>query len=280
MKKYFAIMLLSVSTLAGWASAVAFPTSTGASGTFSIAQQTQVPGDTLKPGTFSIQVLDHLADRMVVRVDDAAGKQHAVFLAISSPGLAGASSSGALNWKSALNGLPALRGFAFPSGYTVEFVYPKAQAAGLAKANADRVIAIDPDSEGRPALQKMSSEDMQMITLWMLSLTSVGPQAKTPAILAQRYESHTASPVQTASTAPAPPVQDISGPVAPAPPTQVAESKKPNIQSVRPSSHPRTSITTLPHTASNLPLVILVGLLALFGVGLIRVRLALLSSGR
>ena len=281
MKKTLSIILLSVFALATGALAMAAPV---LKATFSISKRTQVPGDTLRPGTFSIQILDHLTDRMVVRVEDATGRQQALFLAIPHPGLAGANTSGALTWKADLDGIAALRGFAFPSGYTVEFVYPKTQAAGLAKVNADRVVAIDPDSEGRPALRKMSSEDMQMITLWMLSLTTVGPQSKTPAILAERYESHAPAAVQMASTTPAEPTQGSSRTVASPPPAQVAKLVKPDVASGRAISpkpvNRRPAISSLPHTASNLPLVLLIGLLSLFGVGLVRARLGALSTGR
>ena len=35
---------------------------------FDVSDKTEVPGHTLKPGSYSITVVDHLADRMVLRV--------------------------------------------------------------------------------------------------------------------------------------------------------------------------------------------------------------------
>ena len=119
----------------------------------------------------------------------ASGKTHVIFLAVPNTALSGQSApGGAIAWKTDLKGSPALRGFKFPSGYTVEFVYPKAEAAALAKSNQGNVLAVDPDSEGKPELRKMSSEDMQMVHLWMLSLIKTGADNKTPAIEARAYQ--------------------------------------------------------------------------------------------
>ena len=251
---------------------MALPAQSATPSTFSIAKKTQIPGDALKPGTYSIQILDHLSDRMVVRVESPEGKQHTVFLAVPSSGKGITSSSGAVIWKSDVNGLAAMRGFAFPTGYTVEFVYPKAVAAELAKANTDRVIAIDPQSEGRPALHKMSPEDLQMVNLWLLSLTTVGPGDKTPAILAERYQARTTEQTFTASATPA---RELSStPVVGT--TEVAELAKPQVgfaQAARvptPKRHP--AIAALPHTGSSLPLIVLAGLFALATAAAIRLR--------
>ena len=222
-----------------------------------IDKRTQIPSQTLKPGKYSIQILDHLNDRMIIRVEDASGKTHTVFLAVPGAGTATSGTSGPIVWKSDLNGAPAMRGFKFPSGYTVEFVYPKAEAAALAKANDDKVIAVDPDSEGRPRLQSMSTEDLQMIHLWMLSLTTASPNDKTPAILAQAYQAPTridrspASSSLVASIAP------------PSSSTTLAKADLPSQPESHVASRKHPAIAALPHTASSLPLIELVGVLTL-----------------
>ena len=235
--------------------------------TVTFAKATQIPGETLKPGTYSVRVLDHLTDRMIVRVDDSTGKTHTVFLAVPGPALSSGDPSGPINWRTKLNGVAALRGFKFPSGYTVEFVYPKAEAAVLAKANEGKVLAVDPDSEGRPTLPRMSSEDLQMVHLWMLSLTTASPDGKTPAILAQAYQPPVQSqPVQVASNSLPEPL------TAPVPRHEVkSQTAMPELVTATPKKH--ALITSLPHTASSIPSVVLAALVALFAAILIRMRL-------
>ena len=247
----------------GLATARALPPAspdTSSASTVTLPTRTQIPGETLKPGKYSIQVLDHLSDRMIVRMEDASGKTHVIFLAVPNTALSGQSApGGAIAWKTDLKGSSALRGFKFPSGYTVEFVYPKAEAAALAKSNQGNVLAVDPDSEGKPELRKMSSEDMQMVHLWMLSLTKTGADNKTPAIEAQAYQ-----------------------PPAPPQPVQVAANSAPASLSGGASTHasttaaaPRTAprrhpvIAVLPHTASSLPLLGLAAMLSLLAATLL-----------
>ncbi len=245
----------------------ATPIDTANTSTVTFAKATQIPGETLKPGTYSVKVLDHLTDRMIVRIEDSTGKIHTVFLAVPGPALSSGATTGPIIWHTKLNGAAALRGFKFPSGYTVEFVYPKAEAAVLAKANEGKVLAVDPDSEGRPTLPHMNSEDLQMVHLWMLSLTTASPDGKTPAILAQAYQ----PPAQSQS------VQVASNSI-PDPPRisaqrRVAESRTttPAPASSAPRKHP--AMAALPHTASSLPMLVLAAFAALFAAMLIRMRL-------
>jgi len=91
------------------------------------------------------------------------------------------------------------------------------------------VPAVDPASEGKVADSTLSQDDMQLLTLWLLSLEQVGPSdaanAK-PGIKAERY-------------------------------TQVASVQKPVIKA-------------LPHTASRVPLVWLVGFCSLIAAIMLR----------
>ena len=85
----------------------------------------------------------------------------------------------------------------------VEFVYPKAEAVAIAKSNQSKVPAIDPASEGKVADKSLSKDDMEVVTLWLLSSTTVGPNDTTPAIKAEKYQ-------QVASNEPPPqPAQQV-----------------------------------------------------------------------
>lgn len=194
---------------------------------FTVSQQTMIPGSTLQPGTYSIRVLDHLQDRYIVRVDGTSGSTHSTFIGVQDPQLKSVASTGVVPWNSAPEGSSAIRGYSFGiSAPSLEFVYPKADAVALAKLNDSKVPAIDPASEGRPAeLSGLSKDDMEIVSLWMLSATRVGPNDNAPSIKAEKYQ-------QVASVRPVRPV-----------------------------------INQLPHTASELPLLLLTGLLSLTGAG-------------
>lgn len=236
----------------------------GSSSKFTVDRKTQIPGDTLKPGAYSIQVVDEIADRMIVRIDNPANNDHALFLAVASRGIGG-TTPGAVTWASSTNGMPALRGFTFSTGATVEFVYPKAEAAALAKINTAPVVAVDPESEGRAKLKSLSQDDMKVVNLWVLSLTTAGPDSKTPALVAQRYQD-TKGASQPAMATTSQPTQ----------PTQIAKLEQPLSQDEAPPAGPvaakrRHVVSVLPHTASMLPMIFLCGVISL--VLALRVRM-------
>jgi LPXTG-motif cell wall-anchored protein len=176
-----------------------------------LQDDTETPDGTLKPGTYSIRIADHLVDRMIVEIHSDLGGVDKKFLAVPAKNLAGSLSIGPViaNGK---KGKAAIRGFSFSKDNVVEFVYPKKDAVALAKANGVTILAIDPDSEGMPAAPGMP--------------TPVGPGNAKAGIQAARYEAPASSTTQHAE--------------------------------VRPPVLPR-----LPKTASELPLLGLVGLCSL-----------------
>jgi len=155
---------------------------------FSVSTETQVPGEILQPGSYSIRILDHLSDRLIVRIDNVKGANHPTFIGLPNPSLGKADRSGVIRWESGPSGTSAARGFHFPNGTDIEFVYPKAEAVALAKLNSSGVPAIDPASEGRVVNNGLSKDDMEVVTLWTLSSTKVGPDDAAPAIKAVRYQ--------------------------------------------------------------------------------------------
>lgn len=186
---------------------------------FTLSEKTLVPGSTLSPGSYSIQVLDQLKDRYIVRIDATQGGSNATFIGIKPKGTLGALKHGAVSWGSGPDGESALRGFSFGGSKAIEFVYPKNDAVALAKANGKPVAAVDPESEGHsPQLSGLSQEDMQLITLWVLTPTHVGPG------------------IQAAKL------------------SQVASAEPP--------------VKSLPHTASDTPLVFICAMLSLAGAAM------------
>ena len=229
---------------------------TSSSASLQLSQKTEAPGVALTPGSYTVRIADRLNDRMIVQVARSGGGNVSTLLAYPNPALANGG-NGPVLFASGLNGKPTLRGFSFSGGPAIEFVYPKKDAVTLAKANDVKVMAVDPASEGRPKLPQLTASDMNEVTLWMLTPTAVQPGAA-PGIQAARYQpppSSAGSVSGTTETAAAPqPYRDAS-PATPAqPPVQVARIARPHI---------RPAVKQLPHTASNLPLIALTGLLSL-----------------
>jgi len=200
---------------------------------FRIDHQTEIPGDTLKPGSYTISVVDHLQDRAVVRIAGPNAKSP-LFLGLPNSGLT-SSGSGPIAWDHDVEGKAALRGFSFPDGSTLEFVYPKTEAVAIAKANGNHVVAVDPQSEGKLDVPQMTKDDRQMVTLWVLTPTPVTGTDSGPGISAARYQ-----------------------------PASSSGSTR-TVASARPPKPVRPAISALPHTASNMWLIALAALLSFAG---------------
>ncbi len=256
---------------------------------FQVMSKTEVPNATLQPGSYSIRILDHLRDRVILQVSGKSSHVQTTFLAVPASTMANAP-VGPIAYSSGPKGKQALKGFSFPGGLAVEFVYPKDDAVSIAQANDTRVMAIDPASEGRVAAPKLKQDDMQMITLWMLEPSRVGPSDKPAGIAATRYQAPQAAasaPVETAQTQPTPTptaatssagVAQVAG-SAPSPraipvrrprPVQLAQNDVPPAP-VRTHTRP-ANVTALPHTASYMPLLDLAALLSLSLGGFLTLR--------
>ena len=161
----------------------------GPTNKFKVSEPTEVPGLTLQPGAYSIHIVDHLSERYVVRVEDTQGA-HSTFLAIANPNIAKPTGSGEVTWSNAPGSKDYMRGWLFRGEPAVlEFVYPKADAVAIAKSNDAKVPAIDPASEGRPAdIKGLSKSDLELVNLWLLSSTHVGPGDTSGGIQAEHYQ--------------------------------------------------------------------------------------------
>jgi hypothetical protein len=252
-------MVLSLTVLAAWPALNALAQLdkySGASSTFSIVNKTDVPGKALNPGDYSIKVVDELTDRMIVRVENQTTKDYAILLGVPHAAPADAVTPGPLDWKAGPGGSPALRGFSFAPGLTVEFVYPKNEAVEIATQNAGTVIAVDPVSQGLPPMKNLSKDDLRMVELWGLSMAPVGPDNKAAAIQAKKYQ--------------------VELPVGgrPVPPQQVASLNQPSTGSqsdmaaVAPAKRP--VVAKLPHTASPVALIAFCGIFCLTAAGSLR----------
>lgn len=183
--KFFLSMVFAISSSTGFCASVEY---VGSSAPLAVEHTTEIPGNTLKTGSYSVSIVEQIADRMIVRIDSTNSANHAIFLGVPSTAAKIGGNAGAVTWPAGVNKSPTLRGFVFPNGNAVEFVYPKAEAAALAKDNSAVVVAMDPRSEGLVALKSLSHDELLIVNLWLLSLTSTGPDNKTPAVLARHYD--------------------------------------------------------------------------------------------
>ena len=260
---------------------------------FQVTAKTEVPNATLQPGSYSIRILDHLRDRVILQVSGKGSHVETTFIAVPASTMANAP-VGPIPYGNGPKGKAALKGFAFPGGLAVEFVYPKNDAVSIAQANDTRVMAIDPASEGKVAAIKLKQDDMEMITLWMLEPSSVGPDDKKPTgIAATRYQAPAPvapAPVETAQAQPvatgggaasftgnstttaSSPVTPRATPARRPRPVQLAQNDVPPPPAAARTHTRPANVTSLPHTASSLPLAGLGAFLALFLGGCLTLR--------
>ncbi len=251
---------------------------------FTLQRDTQVPGKVLKAGGYTLVIKDHLSDRAIIQVKTDSGKVESTFLGVFHSGMQTTGALGPIALPTE-KGPQALRGFKFPGGGTVEFVYPKDEAAKLATKSPEQVLAIDPASDNLHTTGKnLSTEDAKIVTLWSLQASKVStgqagisakkfvaPEPSTESTLVASASSPapapTPRPVPAATPAPsvAKPVATVQRP-APAPAAQVATARRPKL-------------AALPHTASNLPLLLLVAL-ASFSAALVTRFTRLMPIGR
>jgi hypothetical protein len=184
LRKLLSCISVCLVNAALWAASPVAPTTD-----FTISNPSHIPGATLQPGTYSIRVVNRLSDRVILKVDAANGSVHSMFIGIPNDRIEKPTGSGAVKWANSPDGTTYIKGWYFPgSSSVVEFVYPKADAVALATSNPSKVPAVDPASEGKVTDNTLSQNDMQLLTLWLLSLEEVGPGGTAPSIKAARYE--------------------------------------------------------------------------------------------
>ena len=225
---------------------------------FTLQRDTQVPGKVLKPGGYTIVIKDHLSDRAIIQIKGDNGKVESTFLGVFRSGLQSSGSTGPIPLATE-KGHDALRGFKFPGGGTIEFVYPKAEAASLVTKSPEQVLAIDPPSDNLHIKgNDLSREDAQVVTLWALQATAVTAGQK--GISAKKYVAPEASGQDNtvaASRTPSPSTTSPSTPVAAAPQPVAVKRQAPAPTNQVASTARRPNLRALPHTASNLPSVLL-----------------------
>jgi hypothetical protein len=221
-----------------------------------------LPGVTLPAGTYTFKLLDSQATRNVVQIfDKERTKILATILAIPAQRNEPADES-LITFKEAPANAPPAVHFWYYAGEKTgqEFAYPKAQAMLIANASKESVLAIDTEST--------NFDDMKGAEMTRVNPTASAEPEQKPE---QPPVTEPAAAAPTPAQPPAEPPQQPATPpstVTPAQPTTPAPAAEAPVGT---SGRTEAPTPALPQTASELPLVGLVGFLALGGAVAARV---------
>ena len=218
-----------------------------------------LPGVTLPAGTYLFRLADTQASRNVVQIfDKDRTKIFATIIAIAAE-RAEPSDEAVITFKETPSDRPPAVHFWYYAGEKSgqEFAYPKAQAMQIAAASGESVLAMD-----------TTSTDMDAMKSAELSRVEPGAAAETAQQPAMPNEQPTtpqpAAPTATQSDTTRPEAQPSAEST---PPAASAASRDTTTASMTSQQTPQATGTSgrseLPRTASQVPLVGLVGLLAL-----------------
>jgi hypothetical protein len=195
----------------------------------------QLPNITLQPGSYTFKLLDSQSDRHIVQVFDKDG-MHLIttVLAIPNYRLQPTGKTKFSFWEVPAGQAPALRAWFYPGdNFGQEFVYPKNMSAQIA-ANTKMAV---------PTTAAQSAEEYKSA-----AITATDQSGTSSSLDSNTYRPNEVAS-ETAKTAPPAPVADVEPTPAPVP------------QDVTPAPMPTPS--ELPHTASAIPLVGIVGFVSL-----------------
>jgi len=229
-----------------------------------------IPGATLPAGTYTFKLADSPANRNIVQVfDKDQMKLYATLLAVAADRTEAEGDPVVTFRETAANRPPAVRYWYYAGERSgSEFVYPKSQAIEIARASGDSVMAVDTDSA--------SIDDMKSST--PSRVTADAAQSSTSASTASTTTSSstTASTTTQPTTAPAQPTTAPAQPTAPTTaPTTTLPAQPPTAADQTAGTSGRSAPAELPRTASELPLIGLIGVLALAGALALRARRAI-----
>jgi hypothetical protein len=201
-----------------------------------ISEPIQVPKQVLEPGTYVFKLMDSQSDRHIVQIFDK-DEKHLVttVLAIPNYRLKPTGKSKFQFWEVPAGQPKALRAWFYPGdNFGQEFAYPKVMSTQIATYSKTTV----------PTTYSETTEELSTA-----KVGSIDEGGKANDLDKDSYTRHE----DEAKTNPEP---------APAP-QEVAQAEPP--RQAEPETKPSALPQELPHTASNMPLIGLIGLLSLMG---------------
>ena len=242
-----------------------------------------IPGKTLPAGTYTFKLADSPANRHIVQVFDKDETQIiATLLAVPAEKMEAEGDPVITFKETPADRPPALR-YWYYAGERAgnEFVYPKSQALAIAQASGEGVMAVDTDStniddwKGTPTRVTATGQSSTASTTTTTSTTSSDTTSAQP-------QSQPTTPPTQPTTTPEPTPQSSAPTTAPQSPTPApTTAPRTSAPATAPSTAPETerpagtsgrTASELPHTATSIPAVGLIGLLAVGGGLMMRAR--------
>jgi len=134
--------------------------------TITLDRDLQIPGETLKPGAYTLAIEDHMQDRAIVRISSAGGGPHFLVLGVPNSKLNGRGDKGII-------------------------LFGAAEAIEITKETGEPVLAVDPASDKLPS--NLSPDDMKVVTLWLLSPEHIEPGHRGAGLKAAKYSPATSN---------------------------------------------------------------------------------------
>jgi hypothetical protein len=226
-----------------------------------------IPGKTLPAGTYTFRLADSQADRHIVQILEK-DSQNVIATMLAVPAdRAEADGDPVVTFKETPADQPPAVRYWYYAGERAgnEFVYPKDQAIMIARASGESVMSIDSSSS---SVDDMKKAEMSRVTGAEASApASASTQPDQPPVAPEPTTPRPAQPAQPATPEPSAPQSATPQSAAPpaAEPTTPPASAAPTPDQDRPVGTSGRSGDELPGTASELPAIALLGLLALGG---------------
>jgi len=215
-----------------------------------VNEPVRLPTMTLQPGNYSLRLLEATGNRHVVQVRDENGKGLGLILALPNYRLVPRGKTVLQYWETAPGQPRALRAWFFPGDqFGQEFVFPKSEASQIAGYTGP-TLAGDGDLK-TAKVENFDESNTQPPTTISDAKPAPAPQ-----------ETAAVETVQNVTPAPAPEPQVIAQ-ATPPPAPRVTPAP---IDSPAPTPAPAATPDQLPQTASDLPLIGLIGVLSLAGL--------------
>jgi hypothetical protein len=205
-----------------------------------IDEAMQLPNATLQPGTYVLKLHDSPSDRHIVQVFDKDGK-HLIttVLAIPNLRLRPTGKSAFAFWEVPAGRPKALRAWFYPGdNFGQEFAYPKEEAVLITASNTTSTVPVN------------NTKPEELAATEPVETAVAEPAPAVPVATPEPGPTPAPAPVEVAVAQTPPPAPAVVNEPAPAP---VADTSK---QTSAP-------VETLPQTASNVPLIALLGFLSL-----------------